>query len=194
MADPNPQQFVKTPQQVKEQIERWYLKYHNTDYELVDPMGVFTLFDKVPSLKRDSVMQKLSLTGNELPVLILWINDDSFIVNTTHRFINVSDAFVSTISYEAFAHHAGYKSIVAFTKESKRAAVGVKSEGGYQEFGIRCRDGEIIYWIIPTGRPGFAFWNVTKKFDIIGRKYIISYPFSPTLLLSASSYTLTHKY
>lgn len=174
MIEPNPQQFIKTPQQVKEQIERWYLNYYGVDYTLVDAMGIFTLLDKLPSLKKERVLQKISLASNELPVLILWIKDDCFIVNTTHRFIYVTEATISSINYYLFQHHAGYKSIPAFNKENKKAAMGVKSNGSLQEFGIRCKNGDVVYWVIPTGQPGFAFWNVTNKFDIIGRKYIIT--------------------
>jgi hypothetical protein len=49
---------------------------------------------------------------------------------------------------------------------------GVKSDGYFAGFGLRKHGGEIVYWLIPTGRAGFAFWNVTKKCELIGRKYL----------------------
>jgi hypothetical protein len=61
---------------------------------------------------------------------------------------------------------------VTIIRKRFRKVADVKTEGLVKEFGIRKTDGTIIYWIIPTGISGFGFWNVTKRCELVGRKYL----------------------
>ena len=74
--------------------------------------------------------------------------------------------------YKDFVHHTGYKSMAILSMETNAAVKSIKTDGYFQEFGLKIRSGEVIYWSIPSGKPGFAFWNVTKKCELIGRRYL----------------------
>jgi hypothetical protein len=74
--------------------------------------------------------------------------------------------------YTDFKGHIGYKTFAVGQPMSSKK-VSVKMEGYTAEFGLEKNDGQIIFWLIPTGEPGFAFWNVTAKCALIGRKYLI---------------------
>lgn len=140
----------------------WFLHYHRLAYDLVSGMDVFTLLDKMPSHKRENILSRLHLNKDELPVFVLTISEDEYIINTTYRFIRLQGLVMASINYGDFEYHAGYKSMYAGSI-CKSQPLNIKKDGYFDEFGLRLKTGEIIYWKIPTGRPGFGFWNVTKR-------------------------------
>jgi hypothetical protein len=81
----------------------------------------------------------------------------------------VGESEVESIFYSDFVAHKGYKSI---SVKTNAAAKSIKTDGYFAEFGMKIRSGKILYWSIPSGRPGFAFWNIIKKCELIGRKYL----------------------
>jgi hypothetical protein len=83
--------------------------------------------------------------------------------------VKLTNDIVEYINYTEFDWHIGYKSIAA--KRDRGVSVSVKTDGQIAEFWLRKINGEIVFWEIPTGKAGFAFWNVTKKCELIGRKY-----------------------
>lgn len=161
--------FQKTDKQIKDQIINWFLKYHQKSFDNFNGQEEFTLFDKL-SLDKQKVIDELSLY-NELPVLVLKKDNENIVVCTTRRFIYFENNMTRELKYSDFKNHIGYKSIKVSGHSEPH--ISVKTDGYISEFGLRKNDEEIVYWKIPTGHSGFAFWNVTKKFDIIGRKYII---------------------
>jgi hypothetical protein len=163
--------YIKSPENIKAQIEFWYLKYYHLTYELVDGMGVFTIFDKMPSHKREYVLSKLNLNNDELAVLVLTIDNDEFVINTTRRFIRLSNDLTESIYYTDFKWHRGFRSIGLKHPESGKL-ISVKTDSYFAEFGLMINSGTMVYWKIPTGSAGFGFWNVTKKCELIGRKYV----------------------
>jgi hypothetical protein len=160
-----------TVDQIKKQIEFWFSKYHHKQLDDFDGNETFTLFDKFDSIRKQTLISKLNLNDYEIPVLILVINDNEYIINTTHRFIQIKDSKAISLNYKDFDYHAGYKSILA-GREASGKPIGIKTDGYFADFGLRLKDESLIYWQIPTGFPGFAFWNVTKKCELIGRKYL----------------------
>lgn len=108
-----------------------------------------------------------------MPVLLLSLGNNEYILNTTERFIRINDSGTESLFYSDLARHNGYKDYGGGRPDISKV-VNIKSEGHLAEFGLRKKGGQIIYWSIPTGSPGFAFWNVTNKFEIIGRRYLIS--------------------
>ncbi|WP_162623209.1 hypothetical protein [Confluentibacter sediminis] len=125
------------------------------------------------SQKQNEIIKQLNLAKNEIPVLILKISASEFIINTTKKFARINRSIPDFIDYSDFERHNGFKLIGAETEKSKKN-IGIKTNGYIAEFGLRKRNGEIIFWKIPTGEPGFGFWNVTKKCEIIGRKFILT--------------------
>ncbi len=99
----------------------------------------------------------------EIPVLLLKIESELFILITTERFIKFENSVVEELDYKDFEWHSGYKI----------KNIQMKKDGSIGQFGLKKIDGEIIYWKIPTGSSGYGFWNVTKKCELIGRKYEI---------------------
>ena len=168
------EKFIKTPDQITALIQHWFLHYHRKDREFFSGSEDFTFFDLIPEGLQRGILQRVNLDENEKPVLLLKCDKIIFILNTTHRFIWVGESSLESVSYTDFVGHKGYKSIMVKgdVKMSKERAKGVKTDGAFAEFGLEMRGGEILYWTIPTGKPGFAFWNVTKKCELIGRKYL----------------------
>lgn len=157
----------KSAKQIKERIEFWFFNYFNKTKKDFNGSELFTLFELLNAELQIKLKQRLNLESNEIPVLILKISESEFIVNTTKKFIKIDSDKMEIINYAEFEWHNGYKSFVV-DKEKK---IITKHDGHLSEFGLRKRNGEIIYWEIPTGVPGFGFWNVTKKCELIGRKF-----------------------
>jgi len=158
---------------IKNQIEFWFLKYYNKSRKDFDGTEPFTFFDLMDENYQNKLLNQLILDKLELPVLILKISESEFIVNTTKKFTRINESSIDRIDYTEFECHKGYKSIAVISTPTGKIA-DVKTEGLIYDFGLRKRNGEIIYWKIPTGESGFAFWNITKKCALIGRKYKVT--------------------
>jgi len=160
----------KSAEQIKDRIEFWFLKYFNKTKTDFSGSEIFTLFEFLNAELQTELKKRLNLDTNEIAVLVLKISESEFVINTTKKFIRIDSESTETIDYSEFEWHNGYKSFVV-DKEKK---IITKHDGHFAEFGLRKINGEIIYWTIPTGVPGFGFWNVTKKCELIGRKFIIT--------------------
>ncbi|MBI1184102.1 hypothetical protein GC194_07515 [bacterium] len=148
------------------------MKYHKKELDEIHGTETFTLYDKIDPIHKHAISTKLNIIGDEIPVLVLFINSNEYIINSTHRFILLKGADISSIQYENFNSHAGFKNKL-LGRDFKGNLIHIKTNGYFADFGISLKDGSMIYWQIPTGFSGFAFWNVTKKCELIGRKYLI---------------------
>lgn len=161
----------KSPEKIKTQLEFWFFKYFNKDREEFNGKEEFTLFDLVNDDLKNELILKINLKSDEIPVFLLRIDKENFIVNTTERFLKVDETIIEEIHYCDFLRHEGYIDVISIRKNF-REIVDVKTEGLIKEFGIMKVNETILHWKIPTGTPGFAFWNVTKRCELIGRKYL----------------------
>lgn len=159
--------FIKTANQIAEQIERWFLLYHKKEKSSFNGSELFTIFNHLYFEQQNDLLRRMELNKYEIPVLVLRLKDNEFLVNTTERFLRVSSSTTESVYYTDFKSHRGYGSIADAVRFN------VKIDGNFADFGLEKQNGEITYWLIPTGRPGYGFWNVTKKFGIVGRNYII---------------------
>ena len=164
--------MIKSPEQIKKQIEFWFFKYHEKLKEEFNGKEMFTLYKLLNNSLKSEIEEKVKLRNAEIPVLVLHKEESNYIINSTERFIQIENSKIETIDYKDFEQHKGFKSLIANQTLSGKN-ISIKQDGEISEFGIRKINGEIIYWKIPTGNPGFAFWNVTKKCELIGRKYQI---------------------
>jgi hypothetical protein len=168
------QKISKTPNQVAEQIERWFLMYHKSEKSSFNGSEPFTIFDHLYFEKQNELIRRVEFNKKEIPVLVLSLNKNEFIINTTERFIHIDSLGTTSLFYKDFDGNKGFKAFGPGQMDN-RTIVNIKTEGKLAEFGLQKKDGEIIYWPIPTGKPGFAFWNITDKFEIIGRRYVIKF-------------------
>ena len=159
----------KSAEQIKDQIQFWFFKYFNKAKTDFNGDETFTLFELLNAELQTELKQRLHLDRNEMPVLVLKISESEFIINTTKKFVRIDADVSEMVNYHEFDWHYGYKNIIVKTPTGKAGSV--KSEGLISDFGLRKLNGDIVYWKVPTGKPGFAFWNVTKKCELIGRKY-----------------------
>ena len=157
-------------EQIKDRIEFWFFKYFNKSKTDFNGNEIFTLFELLNTEIKIDIKKRLNLKQKEIPVLVLKISESEFIINTTEKFVRIDSNSTEIIEYAGFEWHKGYKSIVV-NKEKK---IITKHDGHFAEFGLTKTNGKIIYWKIPTGVPGYGFWNVTKKCELIGRKYKIA--------------------
>jgi hypothetical protein len=163
----------KSTEQIKDRIEFWFFKYYNKTKTDFNGNEIFTLFELLNVELQVELKPRLNLEGNESPVLVLKISESEFVINTTKKFIRINSDSTDIIDYTEFECHNGYKRISIINTPTGKVA-NVKTEGLISDFGLRKRNGKIIYWKIPSGKPGFAFWNVTKKCELIGRKFKIT--------------------
>lgn len=161
-------QMKKSPEEIKKQIIFYYLSGSALSLEEVNGKETFTIFDKVDKSTQNSILSQLSLKENELPVVVLF-SKDSTILNTTERFIHITSK-IEEIKYLDFAGHDGYKRTRVRNRWGKM--VSIKNEGYFEEFDLKLRNGTTITWVVPSGHAGTLFWNVTKKCEFIGRKYL----------------------
>ena len=166
------ERIEKAANQIAEQIERWFFKYHKKEKSGFNGSEIFTIFHHLYYEKQNELIRRMNLNKHEIPVVALSSNKNEFIIITTERFIRIYDSGTESLLYSNFEGHVGYKSMAAGQRERSKL-MSVKTEGYVSEFGLKRKDGQIIYWVIPTGGPGFAFWNVTDKCALIGRKYLI---------------------
>lgn len=161
----------KSAYKIKEQLVFWLCKYYAKERSDLNGKELFTLFDLIDNKLKIKLIERLNLRENEIPALILKISEDGYIINTTERFIRLYENEIEQIEYTNFESHIGYPDYI-IKKRIIGKPINVKTDGYYSSFGIKTKNGEIIEWKIPTGNPGFGFWNVTKKCELIGRKYL----------------------
>jgi hypothetical protein len=157
--------MIKSAMGIKEQLVRYYLRYHHKELSQIRGDEQFTLFDKIPENEKVLLLKHMDLNQWELPVLVTTVRSDCWIINTTERFWHISSEQVEWIAYQNFERHSG--------PDMKTARINPKVEGSIMPFGLQTTKGEIVYWDIPTGKTMFGFWNVTKKCEFVGRKYAI---------------------
>jgi hypothetical protein len=164
--------IVKTANQIAAQIEKWFLSYHGKGKPGFNGSETFTIFHHLHSEKQNELIKRMDLNKQEIPVLVLSSSNNQFIVNTTERFIRMYNSGVESLFYTDFEGHKGYRSF-AVEQPTTSKIISIKTDDSFSEFGLKTKAGQVIYWVIPTGRAGFAFWNVTKKCELIGRKYSV---------------------
>lgn len=167
--------ITRTPNQIKEKIEGWLLRHEQKGEDQFNGDEVFTLVSKLNPTGLQQLNDELRLHKFEIPVLILFTGTESFIVNTTERFIHISGANIEAINYKDFDCHLGFVSILEKQNADRTAFKGIKTEGGFQEFAIKSKSSKTTYWTVPTGKPGFSFWNVTNQCEVIGRRFLLKY-------------------
>jgi len=160
----------KSSEKVKAQMEFWFFGFFSKEKSDFNGTEIFTLFDLIPESEKSEFIKKVELKKNEIPVLVLKISESEFIINSTHKFVLLDSSKTEFIEYSEFDWHNGFKAFAT----SREDGISVKQNGHFADFRIRKTNGEIITRKIPTGEPGFAFWNVTKKCELIGRKYKIT--------------------
>lgn len=160
----------KTAENIKKQLEFWLLKYYCKEKDELSGKELFTIFDLISQKQKNEIIDLLKLRENELPVLYLKISEKKSIINTTERFIKLTDQGTEEIEYKNFQGHKGFDRFIIKKRLISRN-ITVKTNGYLSPFALKLKSGEIIEWEIPTGTAGFGFWNVTKKCELIGRKY-----------------------
>jgi hypothetical protein len=166
------QKVSKTPGEVAAQIERWFLLYHRSEKTSFNGSETFTIFDLLCPEKQNELIKEVEFDRQEIPVLVLFLGNNECILNTTERFIHIHNAGTSSLYYSDFDGPNGFKAFGPGQMDN-HMVVSIKKEGKLAEFGLKKKDGEIVYWPVPTGKPGFAFWNVSDRFKIIGRRFVI---------------------
>ncbi len=161
----------KTANDIKKQLEFWLLKYYCKERNKLSGKELFTIFDLINPKQKNEIINLLNLRENELPVLILKISKEKSIINTTERFIKLTEQGTEDIEYRNFKDHQGFDRFIIKNRFIRRN-INVKTNGYLNPFLIKLKNDEIIEWEIPTGTAGFGFWNVTKKCELIGRKYL----------------------
>ena len=160
------QKIIKTHRQVSIQMEKWLTRYLDKPKAAFDGCEPFTFFDSLFYEKQNRLYKLMDLPPDEIPVFFLPVREDEYIITTTRRFLRLSSDDHESLLFTDFAGHQGFKF----------ASRGYK--GGSVAFFILKRKTERpLFWEIPTGQPGHAFWTVTNKCELIGRRYDVTNDF-----------------
>jgi hypothetical protein len=162
----------KNAEYIKKRLEFWLLKYYCKERNELNGKELFTIFDLISQKQKNEIINLIKLRENELPVLYLKISEEKSIINTTERFIKLTNQGIEDIEYKDFKKHEGYDKFI-IKKRFLRRNINTKTDGYLCFFCLKLKDGKIREWEIPTGTAGIGFWNVTKKCELIGRKYEI---------------------
>src|SRR5687767_13859837 len=130
------QKISKTPNQVAEQIERWFLMYHKSEKSSFNGSEPFTIFDHLYFEKQNELIRRVEFTKKEIPVLVLSLKKDEFILNTTERFIHIDNEGTTSLFYKDFDGNNGFKAFGPGQMDS-RIIVNIKTEGKLAEFGLK---------------------------------------------------------
>lgn len=160
----------KTAEDIKKLLEFWLLKYYCKEKSELSGKELFTLFDLINQEQKIKLGSLLKLREHELPVLFLKISSEKSIINTTERFIKLTNDKIECVEYKNFKEHKGFEDFI-IKKLFIGRNINIKTDGYLSSFIIELKNGELREWEIPTGTAGFGFWNVTKKCELIGRKY-----------------------
>jgi hypothetical protein len=155
-----PEKIVKTHAQVAAQLTRQYEMFYNRGGDS------HNLFNPFSYEEHGEILNKVHLYPFEIPVLILATCDDSYIVNTTIRFIRIGPSSCESVYYMDFKAHSGLILSQKFKKD-------VKLGGFFGKAWLEKINEELIYWDIPIGIPGGGFQNITGRCSIIGRRILI---------------------
>jgi len=162
---------MKSSVQIKQQLEHWFLKHIAKERHEMGGTERFTLFDAIQASKTAYWLERISLRKGELLVLVLRVSESQIIINSTERFFYLTPFTIEQVEYTNFEGHNGFtQPAVRDTTTGKNTSV--KTEGKTAPFELRMLNGDTLLWNVPTGVSGFAFWNVTKKCELIGRKYL----------------------
>lgn len=104
---------------------------------------IFTLFNLLDYDTREKLTSRLNLRENELPVLTLKVSDEQIIINTTEKFIRLTNSEMEEIEYIDFERHIGFESILT-TRKPNGKAISIKTDGYNSKFGLKKKSGEII--------------------------------------------------
>lgn len=143
-------------------IKQWYLFQYRVIEASVRGKEVFTLFDKMKPDKQDRIRQKLRLNPFEVPILILTICANQYIINTSERFVKITPTKHESVYYEEFDGFASYEALHFAKKKPKPG-----TSADFTELGLKKTTGEIIFWKIPSGNTCYFFWNITRLVEQI---------------------------
>lgn len=155
------EKFFKTPDQISALMEHWFLSYHGKDRDFFTGSETLTFFDLIHETLQWALLQRARLDDCEKPVFLLNCGNAVFVLNTTHRFMWISKSDLESVFYTDFNGHSGFNSIMV-----QGAKKSIKTDGYFADFGLITQSRAIVYWSIPSGSPGFAFWNITKNVSL----------------------------
>jgi hypothetical protein len=138
-------------------IKHWYLFQYRVIEASIKGKEVFTLFDKIKPEKQDRIRQKLRLNPFEIPILMLTICANQYIINTSERFVKITPTKHESVYYEEFEGFTSYESLHFVKKKPKSGKT-----ADFTELGLKKTTGEIVFWKIPSGNPCYFFWNITR--------------------------------
>src|ERR1700755_1935576 len=96
------EKFIKTANQIAEQIERWFLIYHRQEKSSFNGKEEFTIFNRLHYEQQNVLIRRMKLNTHEIPVLVLRLENSQYIINSTERFIWLNDEGVESLYYSDF--------------------------------------------------------------------------------------------
>jgi hypothetical protein len=175
----------KSPREIKDKMWFWHFGREPEKRLRYTGRELFTLYELISEKTQLQISERAQFQEEEIPVYSLKVGVGAYIISTTHRFIRIDKDQLDALDYQDFVGHIGFQtnirasssedqpppSSLAFRQPDGKI-ISVKTEGYIQDFGLQTRTGAVMYWPIPTGQPGFSFWNATLKCSVIGREYL----------------------
>jgi len=144
-------------------IKHWYLLQSHIQEISVRGNERFTLFDKIVPETQSDILRHIQLNPSEIPVLLLTIAPDHYIINTSERFLKITPKRQVSVYYNEFYDFENFASL--YYRKKKHARRTPTKE--LTELAMRKTSGEVLFWKIPTGHTAYYFWNVTRLISTI---------------------------
>lgn len=173
--------YIKSANAIKEQIAFRFRKQSGVNIGVLESYKFLSLFENFDQSIRDSISKAVELNTNELPVLLMTLKCDEFVLVTTENiFIRSRGLLTSypngelesgTWDFLSKIHETGIERNL--TRDETRNTLKMKHEGFELDFRLEFKNGRREIIRFPTGSATYSFMNTLNVIELVGRKYII---------------------
>ncbi len=152
---------------IEKQLTTWFLQSSGKSEDQITGDERFTLFARLPLSRQEEIMRLCSVPEWESPVFYLQVDENSYLLNTTQRFIQFAFGRVESLDYREFRGFVDLPAFPAFDRSKPKDPDPIKKPIAIQ---LRTTDERTITWNIPNDNAGFQFWILTEKCALVGKK------------------------
>jgi hypothetical protein len=152
---------------IEKQLTAWFLQSSGKSEDQITGEERFTLFGRLPFSRQEEILRECKVPEWESPVLFLQVEEESYILNTTQRFIQFAFGQVESLDYREFRGFVDLPAFPAFDRSKPKDPDLIKK---LIELQLRTTDERTITWNIPNDNAGFQFWILTEKCVLVGKK------------------------
>lgn len=172
--------IIYSAEKVKISILHRFLRYNGKSKKDFNGKEKYTLFDKLSEVEKIKYLTGIELNKHELPVTILKISPEYWIIHTTENILCARNNEVTIIGYKDIEKIIGFnmknnKEYYRIVIQNGMETIYLKAEGFMAFFEIQLINKTIMKLEIPTGNDLYTFWNFTMRLGHLKRFEIKEY-------------------